>query len=163
RSCLADVHRILKSDGRAFFLEPNHRFHHALYATLADIVAFHLLKGVDPMDPDLSRMTSWICETRCNSLHSGDFEFLATREDKHMFTREDVRTLAADVGFARGEALPVNLDPIGLHTAEVYLAQCGLSAERLGELKWLMPAFRERYFDLLSPDDQSPSYVLAFT
>lgn len=80
-----------------------------------------------------------------------------------MFTREDVRSLASDTGFADGVALPVELDPIGLHTAEVYLAQCGVSAKRREDLKWLMPALRDRYFGLLSPEDQSPSYVLAFS
>jgi SAM-dependent methyltransferase len=162
RACLADVHRILKPGGRAFFLEPNYRFHHALHATLADLVALYLTQGVPPGDPDLSRISNWVCEFRCNALHSGDLAFLATREDKHMFTSEEVRALARETGFAAGEALPVSIDPTGKNTADVYLAQCEVSVERRRELNRLMPALRDRYFDLLSVADQSPSYVLAF-
>lgn len=162
RACLADVHRILKPGGWAFFLEPNHRFHHALYATLADAVAFYLARGVDPADPDLSRITNWICEVRCNALHAGDLAFLATREDKHMFTPEEARAVARETGFTAGEALPLHADPTGAKTADVYLGQCDVSAERRDDLQGLLPTLRGRYFDLLSPDERSPGYVLAF-
>jgi SAM-dependent methyltransferase len=161
RTCLADMHRVLKPGGRAFFLEPNRRFHRALFSTLADIVAHYLSSGVAADDPDLSRIMNWICEVRCIVLHAGDQQFLATKEDKHMFIGEEMETLALDVGFDVAEALTTVVDPMGMHTTSVYLNQCGISEPRLADVLRLMPAFQPRYLSSLAPRDQSASFVLS--
>lgn len=162
-SCLADLQRVLKPGGKAFFLEPNLQFHRALYATLGDIVAYFLSKGAAADDPDLARIVSWMCEVRCNVVHANDLRFLATREDKHLFLAEEIELLAIECGFGSAEALPANIDRDGADAASVYLAQCQVGEERLSEVRKLMPVFQSRYFSLLDPRERSPSFVLVFS
>lgn len=163
RSCLVDMHRVLKPGGKAFFLEPNLRFHRALYATLADIVAYYLSTGVSADDIDLGRTASWICEVHRIVLHANDLEFLADKEDKHMFRGEEIEALALGAGFDSAEALPATIDPAGVHTAGVYLTQCEVGKGRLNDILRLMPVFQSRYFSLLDAKDRSASFVLAFS
>lgn len=161
RSCLVDLHRALKPNGQALFLEPNWRFHRALYATLADVVAFYLADGHSGDDPDLARILNWIAEVRCICLHAGDLDFLAKKEDKHMFVSEEIEALARDAGFAIAQALPATVDPAGTHTAEVYLTQCEVSETRRRDTQKLMRVFQSRYFSRLNPRDQAASFVLS--
>jgi 2-polyprenyl-3-methyl-5-hydroxy-6-metoxy-1,4-benzoquinol methylase len=162
RGFMLDLWRLLKPGGRAFFLEPNRRFHDALLATLADIVAAYLRQGVDLTDQDLHRIVNWMGEVRCNMLHADDLEYLATREDKHLFRVEDIEAFGRQAGFEVSEALNCGPDPSGKYTASVYLGQSGVGPGRLDEILNLMPAYQDRYFSLLNPQDTSPSYIVYF-
>jgi 2-polyprenyl-3-methyl-5-hydroxy-6-metoxy-1,4-benzoquinol methylase len=163
RSFLVDLARMLKNSGIAFFIEPNLRFHQALAATLADIVAYLLSTDAKPEDVDIARMCNWIAEIRCNILHRGDLEFLATREDKHMFIGDEIETLALEAGFKTADALVFGPDPLGETTLRVYLAQCEISKSRLEQVISLLPYYASRYMTLLAASDRSPSYLLWFS
>lgn len=157
----ADVVRVLRPGGIAFFIEPNARFHRALLSTLADILMD--MGHDDPANPDLPLMVNWLAEVNLNLAHMGDLEFLATREDKHLFFSEEIEWLARRHGFAEAEALPLRADPCGCQALETYVTQCGVSPRTrvavLARAKQLGP----RYFSLLQPQDMSPSYLLWFS
>jgi SAM-dependent methyltransferase len=80
-SILQQFHRFLTPGGRAFFLEPNLRFHSALTATLARILAQWALEKSLPPD-DASPMINWMAEVHCKVVNSGEIDILKDREDK---------------------------------------------------------------------------------
>jgi SAM-dependent methyltransferase len=155
---LAQIHGLLKPNGRAFFMEPNLRFHHALTATLADILADWIRTGAVP-EPQISPMLNWIAEVHCNVVNSGDVEVLAQREDKHLFVAEEFTAMAEAAGFASAEALPCGPDPTGLRTIETYLSQCGVTPETFRLLRAAWPQAQGRHFPALSLRDSAPSYL----
>lgn len=158
---LADVVRLLRPGGVAFFLEPNARFHRALLATLADILMD--MGQDDPGNPDLPLMVNWLAELHLNLSHRGDLEFLATREDKHLFFSEEIERLAREQGFAAAEALPLRPDPCGCQALETYITQCGVSPRTRVEVVARAKQLGQRYFSLLAPRDLSPSFLLWFS
>ena len=158
---LADMVRLLRPGGVAFFLEPNARFHRALLATLADIL---MDMGQDePDNPELSLMANWLADVNLNLSHVGDLDFLATREDKHLFFSEEIEWLAREQGFAEAEALPLRADPCGCQALETYVTQCGVSPRTRAEVLARARQLGQRYFSLLPPRDLSPSFLLWFT
>jgi SAM-dependent methyltransferase len=158
---LADMARLLRPGGVAFFLEPNARFHRALLATLADIL---MDMGHDePGNPDLPLMVNWLAEVNLNLSHMGDLEFLASREDKHLFFSEEIEGLARQQGFAVAEALPLRPDPCGCQALETYVTQCGVSPRTRTEVVARARQIGQRYFSLLPPRDLSPSFLLWFS
>lgn len=159
---LADLARSLTPTGVAFFIEPSLEFHRALAATLADIVAGLIHDGVPYNDPGVIEMCNWIAETRCNLLHQGDLEFLATREDKHMFDRNEIEALAQSSGFAQACALPNGPDPSGEQTLRVYLGQCGVDAPMIERACAALSEHWPNHTALLDTEYMSPSYILYF-
>lgn len=158
---LADMARLLRPGGVAFFLEPNARFHRALLSTLADIL---MDMGHDePGNPDLPLMVNWLAEVNLNLSHMGDLEFLASREDKHLFFSEEIEGLARQQGFAVAEALPLRPDPCGCQALETYVTQCGVSPRTRTEVVARARQIGQRYFSLLPPRDLSPSFLLWFS
>lgn len=157
----ADVVRVLRPGGIAFFIEPNARFHRALLSTLADILMD--MGHDDPGNPDLPLMVNWLAEVNLNLSHMGDLEFLATREDKHLFFSEEIEWLARHHGFAEAEALPLRADPYGCQALETYVTQCGVSPRTRTTVMARAKQLGQRYFSLLQPQDLSPSYLLWFS
>ncbi|WP_428483613.1 methyltransferase [Rhodopila sp.] len=155
---LAQVQRLLKPGGRAFFMEPNLRFHAALTATLAMILGEWLSHGTVPR-ADISRMANWLAEVHCNIVNSGDLDVLVEREDKHLFVGETFEAMAEAAGFGVASALPGGLDPTGLNTVGTYLDQTGVSHATLDRLRANWPAAQNQHFGSLQPRDQSPSYL----
>lgn len=157
----ADVVRVLRPGGIAFFIEPNARFHRALLTTLADILMD--MGHDDPANPDLHLMVNWLAEVNLNLSHMGDLEFLATREDKHLFFSEEIESLAQKHGFGQAEALPLRADPCGCQALETYITQCGVSPPTRAAVMARAKQLGPRYFSLLQPQDLSPSYLLWFS
>jgi SAM-dependent methyltransferase len=159
---LSDLSVFMAPRGIAFFLEPCLAFHSALVATLGDIVAALIRDGVPYDDRDVIRVCNWIAETRCNLLRQGDLEFLATREDKHMFEVNRVNALARSAGFAETIAIPASPDPTGVGTVRTYLGQADISAGMLERICNNLPTYGPRHLEQLEVGDQSPSYLLCF-
>jgi ubiquinone/menaquinone biosynthesis C-methylase UbiE len=159
---LGHVHRLLRPGGRAFFMEPNLRFHQALTATLADILAEWIRQATVP-DSEISLMLNWMAEVHCNVVNSGEVEILAEREDKHQFVAETFEAMADAAGFASALSIPCGLDRTGLTTISVYIGQCGVSSRTLELLRQIWPAAQQRYFSALELRDLSPSYLFWLT
>lgn len=155
---LAQIHRILKPGGRAFFMEPNGRFHRALTMTLAGILAEWSPRETVP-EPQISLMMNWMAEVHCNIANSGDLEILAQREDKHYFLGEEFEAMAKAAGFARAAALPCGPDLVGWNAIETYFSQVGISRETLDRLRPVWSAAQEAHFGSLAVRDRSPSYL----
>jgi len=160
---LAQMRSSLKPLGRAFFLEPNRRFHHALIAALADILSHKLAQGMPSDHPDILKTAVWIAEIRFNIVNSGDAELLAGREDKHLFLSDELEQTAREAGFADALCLPFGMDPRGQRTARTYLEQCAVSPQWIDEVERLLPLFGKRYFDLLQDRDRSPSLLICLS
>jgi ubiquinone/menaquinone biosynthesis C-methylase UbiE len=160
---LGDLAQILKPTGVAIFVEPSLPFHRAIVAMLADIVAQLIAEGVPCADPNIVYMCNWISEIRCNLLHQGDLEFLATREDKHMFSRPQITHLAQSAGFAQVAVTAHGLDASGEETLRIYLAQCKVAATMIDRVCAALPMYFQKYMAVLDPEDQSPSYLIYFS
>ena len=159
---LSDLARILKPSAVAFFVEPGLRFHRALAAMLSDIVADLMREGVRYDDAAIIRMCNWIAETRCNIINQGDLEFLATREDKHLFVAEDIEELGLSSGFGESFAQPFGADPTGEATLRTYLSQSGVEQAMIDRACAAIPHHSGKYMDLLGPLDKAPTYILGF-
>jgi len=159
---LSDLARILKPSAVAFFIEPGLRFHRALAAMLSDIVAGLIREGVRYDDAAIVRMCNWIAETRCNIINQGDLEFLATREDKHLFVAEDIEKLGLSSGFGESFAQPFGADPTGEATLRTYLSQSGVEQAMIDRACAAIPLHSAKYMDLLGPLDKAPTYILGF-
>jgi ubiquinone/menaquinone biosynthesis C-methylase UbiE len=155
---LAQIYRTLKPGGRAFFMEPNARFHAALTGTLAGILADWIRHETVP-EPQISLMMNWMAEVNCNITNSGDLEILAQREDKHYFIGEDFEAMAEAAGFVKAAALVCNADPAGTTAIENYLGQVGVTEETLNLLRGVWPAAQRDWFRSLKSRDRSPSYL----
>jgi len=159
---LRHIRQALKPGGRAFFVEPNARFHQALTSTLANILAASLRQPVIPQQ-DMGVMYNWLAEVHCNLVNSGETEILAEREDKHQFTAESFEAMAGDAGFAFATSMPCDVDPTGWDTIRVYLGQCAVSEQTLEVLRQLWPLAQRWYFPSLAERDRSPSYLFWLT
>ena len=159
---LADIYRCLRPGGRAFFIEPNRRFHRALMQALADIAA--LLIARDPaQSDDLQLLLNQLASARQRLLLQDDPAALATLEDKLLFTGEAFEDMALGLGFATAEAIPLSPDQTGMLTARRLCAESGISDAYRQEIANLMPSVGARYFALLARQDTSPSLLLWMT
>jgi hypothetical protein len=139
-------------------MEPNGHFHHALTATLAEIIADWMRHG-SIGHPDLSLMLNWMAEVHCNVANSGDLQVLAEREDKHQFTSAGFEAMAAAAGFTAARALACGSDRTGAETILIYLRQVGVSAETLQRVRVAWGSGRNPRFAALAPHDSTPSYL----
>jgi ubiquinone/menaquinone biosynthesis C-methylase UbiE len=162
RGFLAEVFRMLKPGGRAFFIEPTLRYHQVVAMAFADILAFLLARNPIYL-PERQIFHNWIAEARKGFLHQGDLEFLATCEDKHMFIGEAFEAMALEVGFATAEALPSTPDPDGLNEVAGLLAGLRVGEELGGQIESLWPNYSRRYLSLLHQKDQSLGFLLWLT
>ena len=158
RGFLGRVFHWLKPGGRAFFTEPNLRFHRALAQTLADILA--LLQSGDPAyAPGRQVLLNLIGEWRRGIVHQGDLPFLAGLDDKHMFASDSFEAMGRDLGFASAQAIPTASQPTGSGSVARLCAQLNIEEPVRSAVLGLLPAFADRYLALLSPRDQSPSFL----
>ena len=162
RGFLADVYRMLKPGGRAFFIEPTLRYHQVIAMAFADILAY-LLSRASTNSPERQTFHNWISEARKGFLHQGDLEFLATCEDKHMFIGEAFEAMALDVGFATAEALPSTPDPDGFHEIGGLLSRLRVGDELGGQIRLLWPIYARRYLSLLHQKDCSLGFLFWLT
>lgn len=153
------IYRLLKPGGRAFFLEPNLRFHRALTRTLASILADWARQGTLPRD-DTIPMLCWMAEVHCNVVNSGELDVLVDREDKHLFVGDTFEAMADAAGFGIAGALACGPDPTGEETIQVYMNQCGIGALTMSRLRAAWPEAQQACFGPLEPRDLSPSYLL---
>jgi ubiquinone/menaquinone biosynthesis C-methylase UbiE len=162
KAFLAEVSKLLKPNGRAFFIEPALPFHRELIAALADIIAELTSDGIAFDDPGVVRIVNWIAEVECNIAHHECLEFLSTREDKHLFIRSEIEEIASAAGFARVAVIPFGIDPTGEATLRTYLSLCGIDQALVDRVCQILPNCEPKYLSQLKPEDQSPSYLLCF-
>ena len=162
QSFLANLSMILKPRGRAFFIEPAMPFHHAITATLADIVAKLIRDGTAYDNPKIIRVSNWIAEVGCNIFHHGSIPFLSSREDKHLFFRAELIEMAQTAGFAEVAIVPFGYDPTGEQTLRTYLMQCDVGENMIEDICRAIPEFGAKYFSKLDSEEQAPSYLLCF-
>lgn len=158
RGFLGNVFRWLKPGGRAFFTEPNLRYHRALGQTLADILA--LLHGDDSSyGHGKQSLLNVIGQWRLGILHQDDLPFLGTLDDKHMFACDSFEAMGRELGFATALAIPVAHSPSGLGFTGRLCTQLGVEEPLRSSVLGLLPAFAGRYMSLLSPQDQTASFL----
>lgn len=159
RAFLVEVFRVLKPGGRAFFMEPNLRFHRALMQTLADVLAQLHARG-EGFSHDRQKLQNVLAEARRVILHQGDLNFLASLEDKHMFEAETFERMGLELGFATAEALPTAPQPTGTGIIATLCGQLGVGEAVRRDVMKLMPAYASRYLGLLAPRDRSAVFLL---
>ena len=160
---LKHARRMLAVDGVAFFLEPNLDYHVVLSESLAEAVAQLIGQGIDENDINIVLAANWICEVQQNISHLGDLEFLAGREDKHMFSRSSIATLCDDAGFSYWDAFPYKYGYPVSHYFEGILAQIGISRAMVDRIASLAVPIAERYLAKMAPRDRCQSYVIYFS
>lgn len=159
---LAAIYRCLRPGGRAFFIEPNRRFHRALMQALADIAALMIARErADSNDRQL--LLNLLASARQRLLLQDDPVALMRLEDKLLFTGEAFEDMAHGLGFATAEAIPLSPDPTGMLIARRLCAESGISEAYGQEIANLMPSVGARYFGLLARQDTSPSLLLWMT
>jgi len=161
-SFLGHVARGLRPQGRAFFMEPNRRFYRAFARAWADIVVLIMAEKPDAHSA-LQPVLNWLAEQRKAALHDDDLAFLATLEDKHQFTGEQIVALGAQAGFASAEAIPFGSDQAGVVTTRQLAREIGLEANMAERFGRMMVTVGGRYMDLLAPSDASPSLLIWLT
>lgn len=162
RAFLVDVFRGLKPGGRAFFIEPARRYHQAMAQSLADIAAY-LIARDDGATEGFQGILNWLAQQRQSLMHKDDLAFVARLEDKHQFLPEEFNDLAAGIGFATAESIPLGEDRTGAGTVRRLCVDLGIAPPFLNEIVRLMPAMGGRFMSLLGPTDWSPSYLLWVT
>ena len=158
RAFLSNVFRWLKPGGRAFFTEPNIRYHRALGQTLADILVLLYRE-----DPSFSRgkqsLLNLVSQWRRGILHQGDLPFLSALDDKHMFAGDTFEALGREIGFAQTLAIPVSYSPTGSGFVGRLCTQLDVEEPVRSTVLGLLPAFANRYLSLLSPKDRTGSFL----
>jgi ubiquinone/menaquinone biosynthesis C-methylase UbiE len=162
KAFLAEVSKLLKPNGRAFFIEPALPFHRELVAALADIIAELTSDGIAFDDPGVVRIVNWIAEVECNIAHHECLEFLSSREDKHLFIRSEIEEIAGAAGFARVAVIPFGIDPTGEPTLRTYLNLCQIDQTLVDRVCQVLPHCWTKYLSQLKPEDCSPSYLFCF-
>ena len=158
RSFLSRAFCWLKPGGRAFFTEPNLRYHRALGQTLADILA--VLYRADPaFSHGKQSLLNLVGQWRRGILHQGDLPFLAGLEDKHMFAGDAFEAMAREVGFETALAIPVSHSPTGVGFVRQICDRMGIGDPERASVLGLLPAFVDRYLSLLSPRDRTPAFL----
>ncbi len=159
---LADVWRILRPGGLAWFIEPSYRFGRVLAMAFADILAFLLAR--DPtFSDDRQVLHNWVAEARKRTVLQDDVAALAECEDKHMFNGEVFEAMALQAGFTTAEALPSSPDPDGLFSSGALLARLRVGEPLAGQIMRLWPIYANRYLPLLNARDMSPGYLFWLT
>lgn len=159
RAFLAEMFRVLKPGGRAFFIEPNLRFHQALMQTLADVLAQLHLRD-EGFSHDRQKLHNVLAEWRRRILHQGDLDFLADLKDKHLFEAEAFERMGLELGFASTEALPTASQRTGVGLIAALCDQLGVGEAVRRDVLKLMPAYASRYLSLLAPRDRSAAFLL---
>jgi 2-polyprenyl-3-methyl-5-hydroxy-6-metoxy-1,4-benzoquinol methylase len=158
RGFLSHTFRWLEPGGRAFFTEPNLRYHRALGQTLADILA--VLYREDPaFSHGKQSLLNTVSQWRRGILHQGDLPFLAGLEDKHMFAADAFETMGREVGFETVLAIPVSYSPTGMGFVRRMCDRMSIGDPVRASVLGLLPAFADRYMSLLSPRDRTPSFL----
>lgn len=158
---LQHVFRLLRPGGRAFFLEPNARYHRAIMQALADIVAQLIMRDPTP-SPGRHKLLDLLARARRTSMHQGDLTALARLDDRHVFVAEQVEQSGREAGFAVAEALPIGRFGSGAAMAAALCEQMDLGAPLRDQVVGMMPAYASRYLPLLADRDLSPSLLLWF-
>jgi len=154
----ADVRRALNPTGTAVFVEPGAPFHNALTLALNDTLVAMIAEGSRIGDADLNSVARWAVETRSGLIFPDADK--ATKEDKHVFSRDDLELAARSAGFADLTVLPWERDPIGLKTLNSYLGGLGVSNQFRESVFPKFTRIAEHHFRHLADQDKTSMYVI---
>lgn len=131
RAVLTAIHRVLQPRGRAFVVVPNWHFIQALSAAICAVLSAHFQR--DHVWPAFtSDALTIVAHGRRLQARSPDDP--AGSPERHLFDREALEQLGREVGFATSEAVPLQPDPTGAHTAaRLIQPRDGNGAESLPE------------------------------
>ena len=148
------VRDALAPGGRAVFIEPGAPFHDALTLAMSDA-----LLACDPaLDPAWAPVRAWIAETRSRLMFPA--VGMEAREDKHIFSREDVTRAAKAAGYGRVVLIPLDRDPEGASAVAGYLRELGVTAARIEEFLPVYASCARHHFRHLPEADRSAMYVI---
>jgi ubiquinone/menaquinone biosynthesis C-methylase UbiE len=162
RAFLTMVHRVLKADGRAFFVVPNRRYNQAFcYATAAALARLHMRDGVWP--EACHAVLELVADLRRQLLHQGDPLSLSSLPEKHLFDCDALEDLAREIGFATVDVIPLHPDPLGGETTLRFCRDAGIPNEFAAELAPFVASAGAAFFSLLSRQDASRFMLLWLT
>jgi SAM-dependent methyltransferase len=162
RRLLAELFRCLKPGGRAILLGPNRRYHRALGATLADIVALQCACEPAP-NVDRHKLVEQLAQMRLTELNQSGSVRGAMAGHATLIDGEALTDAALQCGFDTAEALPFDPDADGTATTAAMLQAQEAGPDYADATLALLPGFRRRYFDLLHPADRSAATLLWLT
>jgi SAM-dependent methyltransferase len=155
----ANMRKALKPTGMALFVEPAAPFHDSMTLAMSDALAYLLGRGADLSPRDVRVLAHWIAERRSGLMFPD--EVTLSREDKHLFWRNDLECAAHEAGFASLTVLPWHFDPLGLSTLQNYANGLGLSQPFREIFFPSYEKFAAYHFRNIAEDDLSSMYVVA--
>ena len=158
----ADCYNYLKKDGSFIFAEPNMKFHKALILTFYNILETLYSRRDKYLNSDLVNLSNWVYENHYNIKYAGDEDALFSREDKHLFDREQIKISAINAGYSEVKIIPFGDSNSIYSCLESYLPQLNLSPMFEGEIKCLYASYQNKYFSLLAQEDLTPSLLFFF-
>jgi 2-polyprenyl-3-methyl-5-hydroxy-6-metoxy-1,4-benzoquinol methylase len=162
RAFLRMVQRILKPNGRAFFIVPNRRYRQALcQATAEALVQRFAREGVWP-EGNLTTL-SFLAHTRRLLVHPGDMVLASDQKEKHLFDSDALEDLGREAGFASAAMIPLDPDQAGAETARGLYAAAGVPDDAARVLAPLTASAGQPFFSLLNRQDQSSAMLLWLT
>jgi SAM-dependent methyltransferase len=154
RAFLTQVHRMLKTRGRAVFIVPNRRYHQAVCVAIAEALAQRFtLAGAWPAAS--GPVFAMLGEGRRLLVHRGDPGFPSSIGRHQLFDGDALKVLGREVGFDSVEVLPLDPDPTGGQTITRLCQDAGASAEYAQEFGPLAATVGRPYLGLLDEKDAS--------
>ena len=160
-SFLKDMRQALKPGGYFVCVEPSRTFHEALSRAMADTLCQAMAQAQPSHQPDLKKLAAWIFDLRFRLAFPADPE-IATLEDKHLFSREDLSQAATLAGFRVLTSTPNTVDLNGARAARAYVSELGVSPSFAEGLLQTYLRYAEPSFRLLPASDHASMYVCAF-
>ena len=128
---LSNVFKILRPRGKAIFLEPDLNWHKELVCFLENIL-LDLFKKWGTQSKDFLKLINWLYEIKFNAKYASKLDFLKTREDKHMFDKNEIEKLGRCIGFKR---VKIKYEGIKVETIlSTFLYQCNLSKQGIEDV-----------------------------
>jgi SAM-dependent methyltransferase len=154
RGFLRHVHRVLKPSGRAVFAVGNRRYWQALLLAVAEaLVHRHARDGAWPED-------SWPLMTRLASTRRLLVGLDNAGSPDRVFDADAIGPMAAEVGFASAEVLPLKPDPAGAATIERCCLDAGAAEPFAMELGCSAAIAGRPFLGLLGARDASAFSLL---
>jgi hypothetical protein len=156
---LAAAFRASTGRGVAVFVEPNGRFFRAMVHVLYRVIQRLLPCMPDTPGSDLSKLLNLNNEWEFTLRHADNRKVLATREDKHLFSRAAFEQACREGGFQYVDTAPLHPGGGPLAAAKVFARQLALTPDGYARFIDTFSSELPGPFALLDEVDSSPSYV----